>query len=367
MKKTAIAITMAALALGGCKKKDGGGESSGGGEAPKAAEGGGPAGFAAWQQKDAAKLWEGAWKGRMSIESAPKKGYSSMAGDQAAYEVKGDKATVTNGTAEVTMKFALTAPCQATFTEDITEGSMKGGQAFHQKTFVVENGALVIGEAAVGYRKGKTALVCSSDGVTIVDDKGACMTWSNHFNKWDSKPDTCVWSQDGGKDMLAIGTGDWARKVYAAGDVLTAEQFRDEAKYTEKAADLATAKKTVGDAVKKDDPAEQAKLAGGVAGKTDTIASLTVSLGADETLKGKPVEVTGIVKQTGTMTANGEVTQQTLLKDVDSKDEKIDMFCTGKTAPPDGIKNGDKVTAKGTIDKSFGKPELKDCTITAAK
>lgn len=364
MNKTVIAISMAALAFGGCKKKDGGGESGGGGgEAPKAAEGGGPAEFAAWQQKDAAKLWEGAWKGRMTLESS-KKGFTSMAGDQAAYEVKGDKATVTDGKNDVTMTFALVAPCQATFTEEITEGSMKGGKSYHNKTFLVENGALVVGEAAVGYRKGKSAIVCSSDGVTIVDEAGKCATWSNHFQKWESKPDTCAWSQDGGKDVLAVGTGDWARKLTATGDTLAADQFRDEAKYTEKSADLATAKKSVGDAVKKDDPAEQAKAAGGEAGKTDTIASLTVSLAADESLKGKTVEVTGVVKQTGTMTANGEVTQQTLLKDVDTKDEKIDMFCTGKEAPPEGTKNGDTVVAKGTVDKSFGKPELKDCVIT---
>ncbi|CAN5909397.1 hypothetical protein BH11MYX2_BH11MYX2_10140 [soil metagenome] len=365
MKKTAIAITMAALALGGCKKKDGD-ESGRAGEAPKGADGGGPAAFAPWQQKDAAKLWEGAWKGRMTLESS-KKGYSSMAGDQAAYEVKGDKATVTDGTNDATMKFTLEAPCQAQFTEDITAGGMKGGKAFHEKTFVLENGALGIGEAAAGYRKGKAAIVCSSDGVTIVDDKGGCATWKKTFDKWESKDEKCEWSQDAGKDKLTIGTGDWSRKVYAAGDVLAAEQFRDEAKYTEKSADLATAKKSVGDAVKKDDPAEQAKAAGGVAGKTDSIASLTVSFAADESLKGKPIELTGLLKQTGTMSSNGETMQQFLLKDVDSKDDKIDMFCMGKTPAPEGVKTGDKVTATGTLDKSFGKPELKDCTITAVK
>jgi hypothetical protein len=360
--KLTIAITMATLAFAGCKKE---GESAGGASA-KTSEGAQPEAFAAWVPKEAPALWQGAWQGRISLQGTKKK-TTTLAGDKVAIEIKNDTAMVSDGETDFQMKFELHAPCIANF----IQGNMKDGRYTYGMMFVVEGGVLKVSSGAAGYRKGKTALVCSEGmegGVTLVDDKG-CATWKVDFmdKTWVSKPTTCAWSQQDGKDMLTIGTGDWATKVIAEGDVLKSEQFARNEKLHSKATDFATAKTAVSAEAKKDDPIEQAKLAGGVAGKTDTIASLHVSLGADESLKGKQVEVTGVLKQLGTMKANGEESQQFVLKDVDSKDDKIDMFCSGKTPPYEGAKAGDKVIAKGTVDKSFGKAELEDCSITLAK
>ena len=94
--------------------------------------------------------------------------------------------------------------------------------------------------------------------------------------------------------------------------------------------------------------------------------SLTATLASDESAVGKPLEITAIVHQVGTMTSNGHVRNQIVLVDVAAKDSKFDLWCSGDAAPPAGTKNGDKVVAKGTLEKEFGKPGLKDCTIKKA-
>ena len=357
MKTTWIAI---GLALAGCGKTSGTG---GGGDDAKS-----PKEFSAWMPKDATTLWQGAWATRMNSLASSKKTHTSMAGDPVAVDVKGNKATVSDGAAEVTMDFSLRGPCEARFAEPITEGSMKGGTSYHDLMFVVQNGAIVVGSGAGGYRKGKAALVCSEGmegGVTIVDDKGACTTWADHFGKWESKPGTCAWSQDGGKDVLTIGTGDWKTVVQAEGDVLTSEQFRDFVKYTKRAKDYADAKAQMQAEVDASDPSKKAVKAGGVVGKTDTIVSLNATWGSDKSLKGKPFEITAVWLNSNTMTSNGETTYNGILTDKVSTD--FTLTCNlGKTPPPEGLVQGDKVTAKGTVGESFDKPELDGCTLAKA-
>lgn len=356
MKMAAIAV---GLAVVGCGKGDKGGGGGGGGKLPKE--------VAAWMPKDAETAWQGAWATRMSPLAAGKKGSTSMAGDAVAVEVTGKKAKVSDGTAEVTMDFSLKAPCEARFAEPITEGSMKGGTAYHDMIFVIQNGALVVGSGAAGYRKGKTAVVCHEGmdgGVTVVDEKG-CTTWDDKFGKLESKPNTCAWSQADGKDLLTIGTGDWAAKVTAEGDVLTSEQFRDFVKYTKKAKDYADAKAQTQAEVDAKDPAKKAAKAGGEVGKTDTIKNLNATWGTDKSLKGKPFEITAKWLNSNTMESGGKTTYNGILTDEVGTD--FTLACDmGETKPPDGLVQGDKVTAKGTVDESFDKPELKNCTVTKA-
>ena len=351
---------MIGLSLAACGKSDKG---AGGGGGAK-----GPPGVADWMPKDAEAMWQGAWATRMSPLAASKKKSTSMAGDAVAVEIKGNKATVSDGTAEATMDFALRGPCEARFSEPITEGSMKGGTSYHDMIFVVQNGALVVGSGAAGYRKGKTAVVCSEGmdgGVTLVDDKGTCVTWSVKFDKWEKKDNTCTWSQADGKDLLTIGTGDWAAKVQADGDVLMSEQFRDFIKYTKKAKDYADAKAQLQAEVDAKDPSKLAIKAGGVVGKTDTITSFNATWGTDKSLKGKPFEITALWLNSNTMTSNGETTYNGILTDKVGGD--FTLACDlGKTAPPEGLKQGDKVTAKGTVGESFDKPSLEVCTVTKA-
>jgi hypothetical protein len=354
-------IAVGALVLGGCGKGDKGdkGGGAGGGKLPKE--------IAAWMPKDGEAAWQGAWATRMSPLAASKKTSTSGAGDAIALEVKGNKATASDGTAEVTMDFALKAPCEARFSEPITEGSMNGGTSYHDIIFVIQNGALVIGSGAAGYRKGKTAIVCHEGmegGITVLDEKG-CTTWDDKFGKLESKSNTCAWSQVDGKDVLTIGSGDWAPKLQAEGDVLTSEQFRDFVKYTKKAKDYADAKAQMQAEVDAKDPSKQAIKAGGEAGKTDTIKNLIATWGTDKSLKGKPFEITAKWLNASTWTSNNETSHSGILADEVGTD--FTLTCNlGKTAPPEGLKQGDKVTAKGTLDESFDKPELKDCTVAKA-
>ncbi|MBA3538444.1 MAG: hypothetical protein H0T79_02345 [Deltaproteobacteria bacterium] len=105
----------------------------------------------------------------------------------------------------------------------------------------------------MGYRKGKAAIVCSSGmrGLVTLDDKGACLEWTN-FMGWTSKPTTCAWSAKDGKDVLTIGEGNWTTQVSADGDILQSEQFRQEVKegLHTRATDLATAKASVSELAK---------------------------------------------------------------------------------------------------------------------
>jgi len=360
--KTCLAIGITALVLTGCKKKDAGSEGS-----VKAAEG--PSAFSAWTQKDAAKLWDGAWTSRMNLQSNKKK-TMSMAGEPVALEIKDGKATVNGGDKDQPLGFSFEAPCAAKFAEEITEGSMKGGTSYITMLFVVQNGELVVGSGAGGYRKGKAAIVCSEGmdgGIHIVEDNGTCVTWSQKFKEWEKKPNTCVWSQKDGKDVLTIGTGDWSTVVVADGDVLESEQFTEwsSKSYHKRAKDFADAKAQTLAKIKESDPAEQAKAAGGVVGKTDTVLSLIATAASDPALKGKPVELTALYLNSGSSTdKSGKTTESMVL--VESKEQlKLSITCElGDNKAPEGLVQYDKVTVKGTLDESFGKPALQGCTAT---
>jgi hypothetical protein len=357
MNKRWLMIGLATVAFGaGCKKKEADGGS-----------GGGHSAFDAWAQKDAAKLWEGAWVTRLHLQSNKKK-HTTMAGDPVAIEIKGATATAFGGDADQQLPFSLESPCTAKLDEAITEGSMKGGTAYHTLMFVVDKGQVVVGSGAAGYRKGKAALVCSEGmdgGVTIVDEKG-CVTWDKKFREWEKKANTCEWSQKDGKDVLTIGTGDWKTTVIADGDVLKSEQFSSEIKNHTRAKDFADAKAQVTAKLKADDPGEQAKAKGGVAGKTDNVLSLIATFSADPSLKGKQVELTAQYLNSNSSTSGGKTTHNVML--VDGKDMvELAIPCDlGETTPPEGLVQYDKVTAKGTIGEAFGKPELEGCTVAKA-
>ena len=219
MNKRWIAVALLAAAFG-CKKKEGDG-GGGGGEASSL-----PAEISAWMPAGAADAWQGSWSSRLTLRTG---GMMSMAGDPAAIEIKGDKAKVWDGTKEHDLGFAVDSPCSVTFKQTITEGSMKGGTSSHSKQFLIKDGKVIAGEGAVGYRKGKAAVVCmiGMDKLVTLDDKGACKSWSNMFDKWNSKDTTCAWTSIEGKDVLTVGTGDWSTKVFADKDLLQNEQFSD--------------------------------------------------------------------------------------------------------------------------------------------
>ena len=353
-----IAISLSLVALAGCKKKDTAGEPSSGG-APGMS----------WLPADAHEAWEGAWVTRMHLQS-DKKAYTTLAGDPVALEIKGTKVTAFGGDKDQQLALSFESPCSARFAETITEGSMKGGTSYTSKTFVVENGALVVGDGEVGYRKGKAAIACTSgDDVYLLDEKGTCTYWKKEFKDWQKWPDAkCTWSQKDGKDVLAIGEGDRADVLIATGDVLASESFRDDAKrgHHARAKDFADAKAQVTAKLAADDPGTRAKAKGGVAGKTETVLSLIATLTSDPSLKGKPIELSAQYLNSSSSTSGGKTTHNVMI--VDGKDmTELAIPCElGETAPPEGLVPYDKVNVKGTVGEAFGKPELEGCTIAKA-
>jgi hypothetical protein len=355
-----IAIALVAAACGG-KKEEGKATEGGGGEKDKPASGA-DAEFAAWAPKGAAEAWNGAWSSRLTWGG--KKGSMSMAGNPVAMQIAGGKAKLFDGTKEAELDFEIDSPCSVAFKEKVD-----GGTQSFSKTFLVRDGALQSGDGAVGYRKGKTAVVCTSgmDGVYVVDEKG-CKAWRRKFGKeLESEAKKCAWSTADGKELLTLGEGDWSTKVYADGDYLVSDQFKDAAKLHTKAASYDEAKAAVTAIVKEKDPGEIAKKAGGVVGKTDTVASLAATYASDpKSLDGKPLEITALHFSTSTMTSNGKKSHIVSL--VDSKEQtKVTLSCHMKEDPPEGIKQYDKLTAKGTVKESFGTASLEDCTLATAK
>lgn len=352
-----IVVVAFAAACGGKKDDGAGGGSGGGGDS-----GDMPAEFSAWMPKGATEAWAGAHSSRLMYGGGST---MSMAGNPVALQITGGTAKVFDGNKEAELEFAIDSPCGVVFREKGKDGSTR----YYHKNFLVRDGKLLAGDGAVGYRKGKTALVCTSgmDGVFVVDDKG-CKAFRQRFgDKWESEAKKCAWSSENGKDVVTLGEGDWARKLVADGDYLISDQFSDEAKLHAKAASYDEAKASVTAKVKEKDPGEIAKAAGGVVGRTDTIASVAATYAADKkSLDGKPLEITALHFSTSTMTANGKKSHIVSL--VDSKEQtKITMSCHMTEEPPKDIKQYEKVTAKGTVRESFGTAGLEPCTLAVAK
>jgi hypothetical protein len=376
-----IGIGIVGLTLAtGCGKKDsGGGEPGAGSTRATPTEGGSASGGAqaadgalppdvmAWLPAGAQAAWDGAWAGRLNIGKS-----MSMAGNPVAIEIKGATATAFDGKVDHALAFAIVSPCEAAFTEQITEGSMKGGSATYSKLFVMKGDQLVVGSGAAGYRKGKAAIVCSEGsggGVHVLDDKGTCTTYLDRFGRFERKPTTCTWTQEDGKDVLTIGSGDWAPKVVADGDVLVSGQFTQwvDDKLDTKVADAATARALTLAKIKEKDPLEIAKAAGGKVGETDTVPSLQATFAADEgaSLRGKPVEVAGEYMNSNTSISNGVSSYSAVI--VANKDAtKLTLHCE-TAAEVTGYAQWDPVTVKGTVETSFGVAGLTGCTIARRK
>ncbi len=188
----------------------------------------------------ASDAWQGVWQTHLSLHAS--KSLDAPVG----LEIKGDKATAFDGAAEHNLAIRIDAPCRIAFDEK--DGASTWS---YDKHFLMQAGKIVaVGDGAAGYRKGKAAIVCKigSEDLYVLDDKGTCQTWKRDFmdkTKWKSSPSTCAWSTENGKDVLTVGTGDWAGKLVASGDLLTSDQLDSEVKsqtYMGRAADYAAAK-----------------------------------------------------------------------------------------------------------------------------
>jgi len=220
------------VALGGCTKKT---AHAGADEEVR------PVAFAAWMPRGAERAWDGAWTTRLTLR--PSSGMT-IASAPGAMEIAGGRARVFDGEQEHELGFAVVAPCEAQFTQEIDDGSMKG-VAYYGVQYLLDRGTLLVGHGAAGYRRGNAAVVCAR-GVHVLEEDGTCTTWER-LARWRQRTESCVWSKDGDKDVLTIGNGDWAVEVVAEGDLLMDEQFRTQVteRHHRRAADYAAAKRGV--------------------------------------------------------------------------------------------------------------------------
>ena len=371
-------ILVLVVAVVACKKdKAGGGGGGGGGTAG----GDMPSELEAWMPKDAGTAWQGAWISRLSLMH---KGSTTttMAGDPVAFEFAGPKVKMFDGEKEATLDYTIHTPCEIEIVQPAPDVGA-GATYQHHKQFVVVAGHHQAADGAAGYRKGKAAIACvigSQGGTYTLDDKGTCLQWTHMFH-WDKKPATCTWSTENGKDVLTIGTGEWASKLVADGDVLEEQQFLDSLKagYHERATDFAAAKAKVL-AMDKEHPVtaegkaakavEVAKAAGGKVGETSTVASLAATFGTRQEVADRQAgRAHGLLRQFVDVDVD-------LGLEHDHELQRVDLERQGQDGPHrascakaaiTGFTQWDQVTVKGTVGESFDAPEVDDCSLTKAK
>jgi hypothetical protein len=145
---------------------------------------------------------------------------------------------------------------------------------------------------------------------------------------------------------------------------LISEQFTDATKLYEKVASFAAAKQAVVEKNQADDPGEQAKAAGGKVGDKSTVVGLIATYAADKSIKGQTIELTAEFLNSNHSWSGDKHYYNAIV--VDNKDStKLTLSCDTKEEVI-GFTQYDKVVVKGTIDESFDKPSLKDCTIAKA-
>jgi hypothetical protein len=227
-------LLVALAACSGKTDEPAGGTASGSAAPQKQPDDGLPAEVRAWMPANAADAWQGAWVTRLTIKTS---GKMSLAGDPAAISIAGDKATIFDGVSEQVLGFKIDSPCSVGFSK-----SEAGATYTFPKSFAIRATTALVGDGPVGYRKGKTALVCTGfDGIAVVGDQG-CQMWKQKFGReWKSEPGVCAWSTESGKDTLTIGK----TKVTADGNVLMSDTFAETSKLGEKVASFDAAKQAV--------------------------------------------------------------------------------------------------------------------------
>lgn len=200
-----------------------------------------PDAFKQWGDPAAAMaVWQGAWAGD---------GFGL--GNDAAWEITGDKIAFVDGKGEQSYTLTIDSPCTAGF---------GGGDGGWISVFTVKDGQLITGLGDAGMRKGDKAIVCGGGSVWVFEG-GTCTRWEDHFKRWESAPGKCGFKKDEAAGEAAgaaageaagaaasepkevffyVGSGDYESKLLVDGDTIWSEQLsRSHAK---KFADLAAAK-----------------------------------------------------------------------------------------------------------------------------
>lgn len=195
--------------------------------APGAERGGGSGPFAGWDLEARKAAFQGA-------HHTP----GDAIGSWQAWDVKGDKVTIYDGTAEKTLELAITSPCTAKTTE--RDGDSSSSTTSH---YTLKDGAIVMGLGNAGSRRGPEAIACVSNRIFTVDAAGACAEWEQDMfddTRWESKPGTCGFARAGDKEIFKATVDGFESELLVEGDALLSEQLARV--HSEKVADFAAAK-----------------------------------------------------------------------------------------------------------------------------
>lgn len=184
-----IAISIAVVLVGGCKKgddkKEPAGETEQVKEPAKAPADAAPAGpdFSAWNPEEKQRAWEGSWLVKEN-------------GKIQAWTVQGTKVLSWDGEKDETFELELEAPCRAAFKND-------KGMSF-PRNFTVVDGAIQYRSGGAGYRKDTEAIYCdASAAIYVLDSGGKCTIWEDKFGKWETRDGECgIRKTDAGAEVF---------------------------------------------------------------------------------------------------------------------------------------------------------------------
>ena len=162
----------------------------------------------------------------------------SMLGAWEAWHIEGDKVTIFDGTTEKTRELAVVSPCEVKIIE--RSGGMTSSTTKH---YTLRDGKLVMGLGDAGSRRGKEAIACVSNKVFTLDASGTCTEHAASMfdkGKYESKPATCGFQQDGGKEVFTATVHGHEAKLEVHGDALLTQQLATT--HSEAVADFAAAK-----------------------------------------------------------------------------------------------------------------------------
>ncbi|MCW5808513.1 MAG: hypothetical protein KIT31_39550 [Deltaproteobacteria bacterium] len=321
----------------------------------------------AWMPKNVKEAWQGAFFLKLALRDA---GMASFTGSYAAIEVKGDKATAwvpaTGKSYELGIELDV-KPCEVTFTQ-----RADGATDYYRKTYVVENGAVVV-EGPSGYRKGKAAIVCRGSEVYVLDEQGKCRKFVERFGKWEVADAKCGWVDrkshfaDFDKTVdqttaFVLDEGGVGNEYSPRGDVLVpqTDSHAHAGDHFSKEADFEAAKKRAEERWKATDPVEQLKSAGAKPGETKTILDFWATFKQDKAaLKGKPAQLTGkVIDKVEKREVDGKT--EWVLQVVDPR-AFADKRC--RSARDVRRAEGATVTISGTAGEWWDDPALTGCAV----
>jgi hypothetical protein len=183
--------------------------------------------FAAWDMTARRAAFQGAHVGP-----------GAAIGMWEAWNIEGTKITTWDGKVEKTLELDVISPCEAKVIE-----KSDGGSSSTTHHYTLHDGKLVTGLGDAGSRKGPEAIACVSNKIFTVDAKGTCTEWTAPMfdkGKYEQKPATCGFKQDGDKEIFAVTNNGHESKLEVHGDALMSQQLAQT--HSEKVADFAAAK-----------------------------------------------------------------------------------------------------------------------------